>query len=335
MRSWKHSVIPFPMICARRCGILPASGSWYDINTYEYVDTSTYTRNYLTLSFNHGINPTNGAYSYVLLPGKSAADTAVYAGSPPILIQQNSASIQAVAQIPLGITAANFWNDGAQSSGLISVNRKSAVLLQLTETNLALAIADPTQTNTAGIIVTINQSVGQALSLDPGVTVNQTSPTLQVTVNTSGGAGKSYHANFLHYVTNFSGFQNVHFSAAQLADPTISGPSADPDHDGINNLMEYALMLDPWQSNADVWRPGVVNGHFTMTYTRRKLATDLTYTVEVSDDLRSWDASETQFTQAVIADNGTAQTIQVTDNAAAGAQTARYFCLFVGLTTPP
>ena len=41
----------------------------------------------------------------------------------------------------LGLTAANFWSDGTQSTGPITVNRKAAVLLQLTETNLAVAVA--------------------------------------------------------------------------------------------------------------------------------------------------------------------------------------------------
>src|ERR1700733_13511930 len=119
--------------------------------------------------------------------------------------------------------------------------------MQLTETNIAVAVADPTQTNTTGITVTLNQPATQAISLDSGVNVSQLSPSLQFTVATSGAAGKSFHANFSYNLTNFTAWQNVHFTPAQLTDPTISGPAADPAQDGINNLVKYALVLDPWQ----------------------------------------------------------------------------------------
>jgi len=311
-----------------------SSGSWFAIDPTEYLTTTNQTRNYLALWYNHGTNPVNSTYAYVLLPGMSAVATGNYAANPPISVLQNSPSVQAVAQIPLGLTAANFWSDGTQSTGPITVNRKAAVLLQLTETNLAVAVADPTHTNTAGVIVTIGLPVAGVLSLDAGVTVNQTTPSLQLNVNTAGGAGRSYQAKFLYNVTNFASFQKVHFSAAQLIDAAISGASADPANDGINNLMKYALMLDPWQTYSAGLQFGDADGHFTLTYARRKLAADLTYTMEVSNDLRSWDASETQFTQTVVADDGTAQTIQVTDNATMDSLATRYFCLFVTFKTP-
>ena len=39
---------------------------------------------------------------YVLLPGKSADDTAAYAAAPPIQIVQNDAAAQAVTHVGLG-----------------------------------------------------------------------------------------------------------------------------------------------------------------------------------------------------------------------------------------
>jgi hypothetical protein len=310
------------------------AGSWYDINTTEYTDTLDYTRDYLKLWFNHGVNPSNAVYSYVLLPGMSAAQTAAYSATPPISVLQNTAAIQSAMQIPLGLMAVNFWNDGPQTSGALMVNHACATILQLTETNLALAVSDPTHTNSAGLTVTVNHPVGQVLSLDPGVTVVRTSPTLQLAVNTAGAAGKSFHANFVYSVTSFSGFQGVHFSPAQLAQPSVSGPSADPDGDGVNNLMEYALMQDPWQANPPAFHTSLSGGHFVMTYIRREPATDLSYAVGSSTNLISWDTNAAQFTQSVIADNGVAQTVQVTDNSAINGA-ARYYCLFVSLLAPP
>ena len=195
------------------------------------------------------------------------------------------------------------------------------------ETNVAMAVADPTQTNTSGITVTLNQPVKQAISLDSGVSVGQLSPGLQFTIATSGAAGKSFHASFSYNLTNFISWRNVHFTPAQLADPTISGPTADPVQDGINNLMKYALMLDPWQPAQNTIQAGMAGGNFSFTYTRREWAADLQYSIDVSTNLTSWDTSGTQFSQSVVSDDGLKQGIQVIESSAGKPYPSRFFRL--------
>jgi hypothetical protein len=304
------------------------TGSWYTIDPYEVGSpTIPAARNYLTLWFDHGTNPVNGMYSYVLLPGKSAAYMASYAASPQVSVIQNSGSIQAVSQGPLGITAANFWNDGNQTAGPITVDHKASVVVQLTETNVAVAVADPTQTNTTSITMTLNQPVTQAISLDSGVSVGQLSPGLQFTVATSGAAGKSFHANFSYNLTNYIAWQNVYFTPAQLANPAISGPMADPAQDGINNVMKYALLLDPWQPAGNQIQASMTSGNFTFIYNRRKWAADLQYFVDVSTNLTSWDTSGTQFSQSIVSDNGFQQVTKVTESSAGKPYPTRFFRL--------
>lgn len=46
-------------------------------------------------------------------------------------------------------------------------------------------------------------------------------------------------------VPTFGDWQNQIFTASELLDPDVSGPEADPDQDGHNNLFEYAFGLDP------------------------------------------------------------------------------------------
>jgi hyaluronate lyase len=318
----------FPQPATLKSSRTIGTGSWYAINPYEVGSpTNHLSRNYLTFWFDHGTNPVNSSYSYVLLPGKSATDTASYAASPQVSVIQNSGSIQAVSQGPLGITAANFWNDGNQTVGPITINRKSSVIVQLTETNIAVAVADPTQTNTTGITVTLNQPVTQAISLDSGVSVSQLSPSLQFTVATSGAAGKSFHANFSYNLTNFIAWQNVYFTPTQLADPIISGPAADPAQDGVNNLMKYALMLDPWQSASIASQASIIGGNFTFTYTHRDWAADLQYSIDVSTNLTSWDTSGTQLNQNVISDDGSKQAVQVTESSTGKSYPSRFFRL--------
>ncbi|MDX6259641.1 MAG: hyaluronate lyase, partial [Kribbellaceae bacterium] len=49
------------------------TGSWHDINTGG--PTTPITRRYLTMWQNHGVNPSGAAYSYLVVPGASAART--------------------------------------------------------------------------------------------------------------------------------------------------------------------------------------------------------------------------------------------------------------------
>ncbi len=46
-------------------------------------------------------------------------------------------------------------------------------------------------------------------------------------------------------MTTIQNWRKANFTAADLLDSVISGDLADPDKDGRNNLMEYALFSDP------------------------------------------------------------------------------------------
>ncbi len=68
----------------------------------------------------------------------------------------------------------------------------------------------------------------------------------------------------------------------------ISGAQADPDHDGIVNLLEYAFNTDPLSPQAEPWQLGKNAGGLTLTFSADSWRTDLRYTVEASDNLQSW-----------------------------------------------
>jgi hypothetical protein len=93
-------------------------------------------------------------------------------------------------------------------------------------------------------------------------------------------------------------WQAVHFTAAQLADPRLSGDDADPDHDGLANLLEYACGLDPWRRDAH----SAIH-HYSLFYATEGEATDrylalefpawesstgVSVWAEHSADLRDW-----------------------------------------------
>jgi hypothetical protein len=59
--------------------------------------------------------------------------------------------------------------------------------------------------------------------------------------------------------------------------------------DGITNLMKYALGLDPKKMGVPgLPSSGRTSGYLTLTFNRQKIATDITYHVEASSDLKSW-----------------------------------------------
>jgi hypothetical protein len=104
----------------------------------------------------------------------------------------------------------------------------------------------------------------------------------------------------------------ANFTPAELANPSISGDLADPDHDGLANLMEYALGLPP-KDPTPVNRPyaSVASGYLTLTYTRATSAIDVSLVVEQSNDLVTCQSGTNQLQQVSVLQQGPAQLITV------------------------
>ena len=98
------------------------TSSWSDIGTGS---TSSITRNYVTLWFDHGASPSDRSYAYVLLPNKTASEVGAYAGNPQVTILGNSSAVHAVRENTLNIVAANFWQDTPTTVDLITCDRKA------------------------------------------------------------------------------------------------------------------------------------------------------------------------------------------------------------------
>jgi len=140
----------------------------------------------------------------------------------------------------------------------------------------------------------------------PGQQVNFTSgnATINFTASTGGG------------LTTFSAWQTASFTAAELNNPGISGPNADPDGDKIPNFLEYALHLLPKTSDAaGLPFPGTLGGtpgggpYLTLTFRRRIGAPGLAYNVLEAPDL---DGPWTNVTSSyeVLSSDGTVETVR-------------------------
>ncbi|MFD6432766.1 polysaccharide lyase 8 family protein [Streptomyces venezuelae] len=121
-------------------------GAWRDINTGADTggSASPVTRRYLTLWLDHGVSPSAASYAYVLLPGASAAATAVWALSSPVRVVANDSDVQAVEARRVGLLAAHFWAPGR--AGGLSSSGPCTVLVRRGRGGVSVAVADPGRT---------------------------------------------------------------------------------------------------------------------------------------------------------------------------------------------
>jgi hypothetical protein len=129
--------------------------------------------------------------------------------------------------------------------------------------------------------------------------------------------GTSYTAATLFTtLTLTQGWRQTHFGSPANTGNAADG--ADPDGDGLKNLLEYALNLPP---NAASRVPAAVQaagGNLEYTYTRGTAAYNggTTFQVEWSDDLTTW--FTTGVVESLLSDDGTQQQVKATLPAGSG-----------------
>jgi hyaluronate lyase len=175
------------------------TGAWRDVNTGG--TTTAIGRSYLSLSLSHGSNPAAGSYTYIVLPNRSAAETAAFAAANPVAVIERSTTATAVRDGAQGVTGIVFWTDAAKTVSVagqpyLTSDRKAVVTIRQAGTDVQLAVADPTQTNTGTINLELYKSATAVIGCDPGVTVTQQAPTIRLAVAVTAAAGKSFTCRF-------------------------------------------------------------------------------------------------------------------------------------------
>jgi hyaluronate lyase len=155
-----------------------------------------HTRNYLNLWFDHGTAPSDGSYAYVLLPGKTAAETGSYSAAPGIEILENSAEAQAARENGLGATGINFWQDAVKTVAGVTSNKKASVMLRTGATSTEISVSDPTMANKGTIELTLDMPLGALAYVDPGVSVGTNGSATTLSIYVDGAGGKSFKARF-------------------------------------------------------------------------------------------------------------------------------------------
>jgi len=178
-------------------------------------------------------------------------------------------------------------------------------------------------------------STPATIAADDGASYTVVASNSQGTV-TSNAAILSIRAQTL------SEWENTYFSFTDLADPakeaTVWGINADPDSDGLANLIEYATNTSP---TADTLAsPAVLSiesDRLVLAFTRLNPAT-VDYQVEASSNLTTWTAIATLLTgnttwavtgSVTEAGTGATRTVKITDDVTLTSSPARFLRLRV------
>ena len=89
---------------------------------------------------------------------------------------------------------------------------------------------------------------------------------------------------------NYSQWASTKFSSGEIGQASISGTDADPDCDGMGNLLESAFGGNPKASDSSALCPSldILDDKVQITFICDSIRSDLIYTVEASNDLSSW-----------------------------------------------
>lgn len=124
------------------------SGRWYDINTSKSKKEEK--MDVFTLGINHGVDPKDGSYAYIVVPGKtSAQEMKAYQKKNAIEILSNNPKIQAVRNTKLNVWMVTFFEAGTFTHKELSVTVDKPCILMIkdiTSKSANLHIADPGQT---------------------------------------------------------------------------------------------------------------------------------------------------------------------------------------------
>lgn len=144
------------------------------------------------LWFSHGINPTDGGYAYVLLPGMTSAQTAEFSSENNIEILANDVDKQVARDNRTGITYYVFWNAG--TFGEITVSKPCMVITRERGMDYQIAVSDPTQ-KLAEAQVTINLGL-ELCDIDDMASSETRGNTTTLTFNFNASNGRSFEAAY-------------------------------------------------------------------------------------------------------------------------------------------
>ncbi len=235
-----------------------------------------------------------------LAPPDSYAGTITVLGGADIFATTNLASANLTIASPVvGIAASDpIACEFGPENGAFTIARTGSTALALTIPVATSGNAtNGTTYNTVASSITI--PAGAASAVVPIVPIPdliaQGDRTAIITLGASGGyvLGENIAATVIVRDKPIDEWRSDKFAAA--ANTASAADLADWEGDGVRNIMEYALNLEPFLPDGSAQPPVTIEGgYLTLSYVPKSWATDLTYIVEASTDLANWSAADVE-----------------------------------------
>ena len=177
-------------------------------------------------------------------------------------------------------------------------------------------------------------------ALAVGQTFNDSAKAIRFKTVARGGSGVDEYLDIQVIFGNDTAYQtwrSVKFTTTELSNDTISGDLADPDGDGLVNLLEFALNLPPKTSGL-IGGPTLStltlnnNSYLTLTFRRQLVAPELTYLPQTSGTLTANWAGDAVLVGNPISNSDGTETVTYRDSVPITSAAKRFMRLKVSLT---
>ncbi len=172
------------------CGYVFPSGK--GVYVRRYTCESANNQDFIEIGIDHGKNPADATYEYVLIPYAGTKKLDTYAKNPDVAVLSNTKKVQAVRENGLGITAYVFHEAG-ECEG-ISVDAPCIVALSKCCGECTLAITDPTH-KCDKITVTLGGGI-KVIGASDKITVGENCGNTVVAVNTFMAHGRKFEMKY-------------------------------------------------------------------------------------------------------------------------------------------
>jgi hypothetical protein len=215
------------------------------------------------------------------IPNITIMDSDAGSGNLLLLLSAQRGILTLAANIPSGVTSSQILGNG--STNLSVTATLAALNATLSAPSGLIYTGQPNLVGTDALFVSINDNGNTGLGGAKTAFQN-------ISIQVSGDTLDTWH--------------NRYFTEHDLTDTnkeaTVWGDLADPDLDGRNNLMEFALGLDPLTRETSI--TGIdsgsvaINGstYLSLTFKQRKSEPLLQYLPQVSSDKQNWSTNLTQ-----------------------------------------
>ncbi|MFI5335262.1 MAG: immunoglobulin domain-containing protein [Opitutales bacterium] len=310
--QWYQGVSPISGATSATYTINPAAAG--DAGNYSVVVSSAYgsaTSTTVSLTVNVPPSITSQPASQSVTVGGSVSFAVSATGSGGISWQwyKDTVAIPGATAATYGIgtvlltdagsytaVATNSTGSATTNAAVLTVNRAAQTITFAQPPDLAftLAAVPLIATCDSGLVVTFTVDSGPAVLNGTNLTLTGAGA---VTVRASQAGNGTYAAatdvvRTFNVTPDFDAWRRTHFTDGELADATKSGPNSVWGHDGLPNLVKYALGLDP-KVDATTGLPTLTTDgtDWIYAYTRPAGLPDVTYAVEASADLKTWTTS--------------------------------------------